>query len=30
MTAFKTNPGNGLRWFYEAESWKWAELITNP
>ena len=26
----KTKPGNGWRWFYEAESWKWAELITNP
>ena len=23
----KTKPGNGWRWFYEAESWKWAELI---
>ena len=23
----KTKPSNGWRWFYEAESWKWAELI---
>lgn len=25
----KAKPKNGWQWFYEAESWKWAELITN-
>ena len=26
----KYKPKNGWQWFYEAESWKWCDLLTNP
>ena len=26
----RNKPKNGWQWFYEAESWKWCDLLTNP